>query len=129
MHRIRYTITNETSALEVGIGFLERYFTLIAFCAYINEGSKTNFELSYSKWLSKRPELVGMLENLSKKGPSLFPFRPVEDLSVLNTKNNEFRRTLKVQTDDSFALVIKVTLVFQINLESWWCRSSLSHYS
>lgn len=89
-HRVTYSTTGEIASLSKALGCLERYFFLLAFCAYVNEwtteftGSTVTFSSagSFREWLLSRAEIWRMLENLRRRGPRLFLFRPVEDLSI-----------------------------------------------
>lgn len=84
MHRVHYSNTAEIQALEKALGCLERYFFLLSFSAYVNETLHESEFVPFSAWFKARPEIWHMLEKLRKKGPRLYLFRPVEDLSVLS---------------------------------------------
>ncbi|KAJ3280819.1 hypothetical protein HK104_000390 [Borealophlyctis nickersoniae] len=84
VHRVRYSTTGEASELEKALGCLERYFFLLAFAGYVNDFSKAGFEVSFTKWLSARPEIASMLDAFRAKGPRLYLFRPIEDLSLFS---------------------------------------------
>ncbi|KAI8970529.1 inositol hexakisphosphate-domain-containing protein [Pilobolus umbonatus] len=67
---------------------LQRYFFLLCFTVYVNESPNTRFEERFSSWVRARSEIWSMLQNMRKKGPRLYFFRPVEDLHCLNPPSN-----------------------------------------
>ncbi|KAI9192964.1 inositol hexakisphosphate-domain-containing protein [Polychytrium aggregatum] len=81
MHRIRYSNIGDEVSLEKSLGCLEKYFFLLAFCSYVNESCSGELS-SFGSWLKDRPEIWRMLQNIRHRGPRLYLFRPVEDLSV-----------------------------------------------
>lgn len=68
---------------------LERYFSLLCFTAFVNESPDTKFEQKFSDWLRSRQEIYTMLQNIRRKGPTLYLFRPVDDLHRLS-KSDDF---------------------------------------
>lgn len=88
MNRVRHSVNGEEKFLEKALGFLERYFFLLAFASYVQEGitrvGGDETSVSFSTWMKARPEIWNMLQSLRKKGPQLFLFRPVEDLSAFS---------------------------------------------
>lgn len=70
---------------------LQRYFFLLCFTAYVNESPNTKFENRFSSWVRSRTEVWAMLQNMRRKGPRLYFFRPVEDLHHLNPTANQKR--------------------------------------
>ncbi|KAJ3025713.1 hypothetical protein HK097_006611, partial [Rhizophlyctis rosea] len=87
MHRVQYSTTGEGPALEKALGCLERYFFLVTFGAYVNDGSSSHFKTSFANWLGARPEITSMLYAFRQKGKRLYLFRPVEDLSLLSEES------------------------------------------
>jgi hypothetical protein len=94
MNRVRHTVNNDFFYLEKALGFLERYFFLLSFTSYVNSTFLPTMKssdtadsdvISFGDWLDARPEVWNMMENLRKKGPQLFLFRPVEDLSMFSS--------------------------------------------
>ena len=83
-HRIKYYVDGSTSTLSKAQGCLERYFFLIVFTSYVNDYSCSDYPLMFSKWLTGRTEIGRVLEHMRKKGPKLYLFRPIEDLSALS---------------------------------------------
>jgi hypothetical protein len=77
MNRIKQAKITQASA------GLQRYFSLICFTCYINESPDTQFEQTFSSWLRNKREIWTMLQNIRKKTPKLYLFRPVEDLHKL----------------------------------------------
>lgn len=75
---------NESNYLSKALGGLQRYFFLLCFTAYVNESPNTKFETRFSSWVRARTEIWAMLQNMRRKGPRLYFFRPVEDLHHLS---------------------------------------------
>jgi hypothetical protein len=95
LHRIKYSTTGNIACLTKAMGCMERYFFLLAFCAYVNEwqtpvasivtsenclsGEATNIAnnassaslapQSFREWLGGRTEIWRMLETLRHRGP------------------------------------------------------------
>lgn len=80
---------DENNYLSKALGGLQRYFFLLCFTAYVNESPNTKFETRFSSWVRARTEIWAMLQNMRRKGPRLYFFRPVEDLHhLVNAGNN-----------------------------------------
>lgn len=83
---------DENNYLNKALGGLQRYFFLLCFTAYVNESPNTKFEKRFSSWVRARTEVWAMLQNMRRKGPRLYMFRPVEDLHhLINPSNNQNR--------------------------------------
>ena len=101
MNRIRQTTVssnqqeydpNNNEYLAKALAGLERYFFLLIFTSYINESEDTRFVMRFSDWVKGRSEIWSMMQKLRRKGPQLYLFRPVEDLSALgNGRDNRSR--------------------------------------
>ncbi|KAI8579918.1 hypothetical protein K450DRAFT_187884 [Umbelopsis ramanniana AG] len=101
MNRIRQTTVssnqqeydpNNNEYLAKALAGLERYFFLLIFTSYINESEDTGFAMRFSDWVKGRSEIWSMMQKLRRKGPQLYLFRPVEDLSALgNGRDNRSR--------------------------------------
>lgn len=89
MNRVRHTSSTESSYLRKALAGLERYFFLLAFTSYVNESPDSRFDMPFSQWVKQRTEIWTMLENLRRKGPQLYLFRPVHDLSKLSGDKEE----------------------------------------
>lgn len=94
MHRIKQTTVSskghedrKNHLAEAAQG-LERYFSLLCFTAYVNESPDTKFEEKFSDWLRSRNEIYIMLQNIRRKGPTLYLFRPVDDLHRLRKSDD-----------------------------------------
>ncbi|KAI8886446.1 hypothetical protein K501DRAFT_177643 [Backusella circina FSU 941] len=74
---------NENTYLSKALAGLQRYFFLLCFTAYVNESPNARFETRFSSWVRARTEIWAMLQNMRRKGPRLYFFRPVEDLHQL----------------------------------------------
>ncbi|GAN09242.1 metal ion binding oxidoreductase [Mucor ambiguus] len=82
---------DESNYLSKALNGLQRYFFLLCFTAYVNESPNTKFENRFSSWVRSRTEVWAMLQNMRRKGPRLYFFRPVEDLHHLNPTANQKR--------------------------------------
>lgn len=82
---------DESNYLSKALNGLQRYFFLLCFTAYVNESPNTKFENRFSSWVRSRTEIWAMLQNMRRKGPRLYFFRPVEDLHHLNPTANQKR--------------------------------------
>ncbi|KAL7332462.1 hypothetical protein PS15p_204505 [Mucor circinelloides] len=82
---------DESNYLSKALSGLQRYFFLLCFTAYVNESPNTKFENRFSSWVRSRTEIWAMLQNMRRKGPRLYFFRPVEDLHHLNPTANQMR--------------------------------------
>jgi hypothetical protein len=80
---------DENNYLSKALSGLQRYFFLLCFTAYVNESPNTKFEQRFSSWVRARTEVWAMLQNMRRKGPRLYFFRPVEDLRQLTTHNQK----------------------------------------
>ena len=80
---------NESNYLSKALNGLQRYFFLLCFTAYVNESPNTKFEQRFSTWVRARTEVWAMLQNMRRKGPRLYFFRPVEDLHQLATRHQK----------------------------------------
>ncbi|CAO3609264.1 unnamed protein product [Cunninghamella echinulata] len=94
INRIKYNNTR-SSGSDIGGGYdnnkylekasnaLQRYYFLLCFSAYVNESPDTQFETRFSSWIKARSELWSMLQNMRRKGPKLYYFRPIEELQPI----------------------------------------------
>lgn len=89
MNRVRHTLENNPAFLQKALGSLERYFFLLAFAAYVNQVIPASSEMPFSRWIMTRGEVWNMLDGLRRRGPYLFLFRPVEDLSAFATSHSQ----------------------------------------
>ncbi|KAI7904707.1 inositol hexakisphosphate-domain-containing protein [Cokeromyces recurvatus] len=70
--------------LNKALAGLQRYFFLLCFTAYINESPNIKLKSQrFSSWVRCRPEIWAMLQNMRRKGPRFYFFRPVDDLHFL----------------------------------------------
>ncbi|RKO94243.1 inositol hexakisphosphate-domain-containing protein, partial [Blyttiomyces helicus] len=91
MYRVAYSSNGDVAAIGTAVRHLERYFTLLAFCAYIDDQLREEgFGSPFSEWLVGRKEIWRMLQNFRRKGPRLSLFRPVEDLTIFSEDNAPF---------------------------------------
>ncbi|KAJ3086244.1 hypothetical protein HK102_013370 [Quaeritorhiza haematococci] len=84
LFRVQYSSSGDLAALEKALGCLERYFFLLAFASYVNEHLSSGFNMTFRDWIRSRSEIYRMLEHMRRKGPRLYMFRPIEDLTVLS---------------------------------------------
>ncbi|CEP08320.1 hypothetical protein [Parasitella parasitica] len=82
---------DKNNYLNKALNGLQRYFFLLCFTAYVNESPNTKFENRFSSWVRSRTEIWAMLQNMRRKGPRLYFFRPVEDLHLLNPTASQAR--------------------------------------
>ncbi|KAI8635991.1 inositol hexakisphosphate-domain-containing protein [Parasitella parasitica] len=82
---------DKNNYLSKALNGLQRYFFLLCFTAYVNESPNTKFENRFSSWVRSRTEIWAMLQNMRRKGPRLYFFRPVEDLHLLTPTANQTR--------------------------------------
>jgi len=79
--------------LDTGLGFLERYFSLISFCQYVeeklvtlkkktNDGDDDEKIQSFQEWMQNYKEIWKMLTYLRSSSNKLKAFRPLEDLKL-----------------------------------------------
>ncbi|KAI8060490.1 inositol hexakisphosphate-domain-containing protein [Gongronella butleri] len=91
-NRIRYSCQQNSKSyrhqlyLERASKSLQRYFFLICFTAYVNQSEDTRFDTRFSSWIKTRTEVWAMLENMRRKGPRLYYFRPIRELESIGTK-------------------------------------------
>lgn len=64
--------------------------------AYVNESPDTRFETRFSSWIKARTEVWSMLQNMRRKGPRLYYFRPIEELRSLQGGNGRTGSSLPV---------------------------------
>ncbi|KAI8337728.1 inositol hexakisphosphate-domain-containing protein [Chlamydoabsidia padenii] len=110
-NRIRYNTTKSSTSssaksfgskyennlyLEKASKALQRYFFLLCFMAYVNESPDTRFETRFSSWIKARTEVWSMLQNMRRKGPRLYYFRPIEELQSIQGGNSRGGSTLPV---------------------------------
>ncbi|ORX60585.1 hypothetical protein DM01DRAFT_1332719 [Hesseltinella vesiculosa] len=69
--------------LERASKSLQRYFFLICFAAYVNQSPDTRFDTRFSSWIKTHTEIWAMLENMRRKGPRLYYFRPIQELDTI----------------------------------------------
>ena len=80
------------SSLDTGLGFLERYFSLISFCQYVeeqmieNKNQPANIE-SFQEWMKAHKEIWKMLTYLRSSSNKLKAFRPLEELRLNDADN------------------------------------------
>ncbi|KAI8078822.1 inositol hexakisphosphate-domain-containing protein [Halteromyces radiatus] len=73
----------EASFLSKALMGLQRYMALLCFTSYINDSPNTQFDTRFSSWFKARTEVWRMVQNMRVKGPQLYFFRPVDDLSSM----------------------------------------------
>lgn len=86
LYRVRsFVQSGPNSSLDTGLGFLERYFSLIAFCEYIEsqlfKGSLQS--KSFQAWMQGHKEIWKMLTYLRSSSNKVKAFRPIDDLTEL----------------------------------------------
>ena len=113
LYRVRSVIQNGPhSSLDTGLGFLERYFSLISFCQYVEEQvlveSSTD---SFQNWMQNHKEIWKMLTYLRSSSNKLKAFRPLEELKLNDTEasNNQLKifrsPQLKAQISEDMSVV------------------------
>lgn len=71
------------SSLDTGLGFLERYFSLISFGQYVEEQVLAESSIdSFQNWMQNHKEIWKMLTYLRSSGNKLKAFRPLEELRL-----------------------------------------------
>ncbi|KAI9473878.1 MAG: inositol hexakisphosphate-domain-containing protein [Benjaminiella poitrasii] len=86
-HSINSSNRNNMYYLNKALAGLQRYFFLLCFTAYVNESPNSKFETQrFSSWVRSRTEIWAMLQNMRRKGPRLYFFRPVDDLHFLRPR-------------------------------------------
>lgn len=83
INRVKHQVSEESNALDTGIAFLERYFSLIAFCAFIEDSQG---QLTFSEWMHDRRDVLNMLQHFRRQTAKLRFFRPVDDLTALSAR-------------------------------------------
>jgi hypothetical protein len=89
-HRIKYSVSamNDKSRqqyLDKALRSLEQYFDLIVFAAYVEEENAGNTGVSFSSWLTNRPEIWNQIKIMRHHGGNrLFAFAPANDLSLIS---------------------------------------------
>lgn len=88
LYRVRSVVQNgPDSSLDTGLGFLERYFSLISFCQYVeeqlieNKNQPVSIE-SFQEWMKTHKEIWKMLTYLRSSSNKLKAFRPLEELRL-----------------------------------------------
>lgn len=101
LYRVRSLVQNgPNSSLDTGLGFLERYFSLISFCEYVQsqlfKGSLQS--KSFQTWMQDHKEIWKMLTYLRSSNNKHKAFRPIDDLnelggqgSILSLKSPELK--------------------------------------
>jgi hypothetical protein len=93
LYRVRSAIQNgHNSSLDTGLGFLERYFSLISFCQYVEEQlikNKNQSESveSFQEWMKTHKEIWKMLTYLRSSSNKLKAFRPLEELHINDSED------------------------------------------
>ncbi|KAI8816483.1 inositol hexakisphosphate-domain-containing protein, partial [Fimicolochytrium jonesii] len=83
LHRVKYSVNGESKSLRAAVACLGRYYFLLAFFAYAREVAPQGFDVSFTQWLERRPEIGTMLRKFRVSTPQLILFRPLDDLSML----------------------------------------------
>ena len=113
LYRVRSVVQNgPNSSLDTGLGFLERYFSLISFCQYVEEQVLTESAVdSFQNWMQNHKEIWKMLTYLRSSNNKLKAFRPLEELRLndsesLSNQLKVFRSPqLKVQVSEDVSVV------------------------
>lgn len=98
------------SSLDTGLGFLERYFSLISFCQYVEEQIIEDVSISkesFQDWMQTHKEIWKMLTYLRSSNNKLKAFRPLEELSLNDSAAKESFRSpqLKSSVSEDVAVV------------------------
>ena len=97
LYRVRSVVQNgPNSSLDTGLGFLERYFSLISFCQYVEEQliEETNkiIEIeSFQNWMQNHKEIWKMLTYLRSSSNKLKAFRPLEELKLNDADQQQIK--------------------------------------
>lgn len=92
------------SLLQVCLEYLDRYYSLIVFSAYLDDpgfafGSNTH--VPFSQWVEERPELLGILERLLRANPlSALSFDQLEGQEF--SKRGSVDRGMNAHREESF---------------------------
>ena len=117
LYRVRSVVQSGTfSSLDTGLGFLERYFSLISFCQYVEEQvieahedvTNTNTKKSFQDWLQNHKEIWKMLTYLRSSSNKLKAFRPLEELRLKDStdQTKAFRSPqLRAPISEDFSVV------------------------
>lgn len=95
LYRVRSVVQNgPNSSLDTGLGFLERYFSLISFCQYVEEqlietDQAANDIESFQNWMQNHKEIWKMLTYLRSSSNKLKAFRPLEELQLNDSDANQ----------------------------------------
>ena len=93
------------SLLQVCLEYLDRYYSLIVFSAYLDDpgfafGTKSH--VSFSQWVKDRPELLGILERLLRANPlAALSFDQFEGQDF--SKRNSLDKSVYANREESFA--------------------------
>ncbi len=79
--RVRHSV-HVPNAIEMALAFLERYFTLIALCGYLNEGVDGKF----SSWIRDRSEIWNLFSHLRRDSIRLKVFLPIGKLATVSNR-------------------------------------------
>ena len=94
LYRVRYSAdcasgTCASASLDTGLGFLERYYSLITFCEYVEKqlyrGCFGRAHRSFQAWLQDHKEIWHMLTYIRNAATKLKAFRPLDDGLLLPT--------------------------------------------
>ncbi len=91
LYRVRSLVQNgPNSSLDTGLGFLERYFSLISFCEYVqSQLFKGNLQSkSFQTWMQDHKEIWKMLTYLRSSNNKHKAFRPIDELSELSGQSS-----------------------------------------
>jgi hypothetical protein len=58
IHRIRYSLSGDSSALSKAVGCLERYMHLLTLCSYLQDQLTDKTRAPYMDWLAAKPGIV-----------------------------------------------------------------------
>lgn len=91
LYRVRsLTQSGPNSSLDTGLGFLERYFSLISFCEYVEKQLFHGGDLAkrtFQQWMQNHKEIWKMLTYLRSSNNKLRAFRPIDELTDELTSN------------------------------------------
>lgn len=81
---MKHFVNERSSALDAGIGYLERYFSLIAFCAYLGDRCHTAAPISFADWIKAHRDIWNNLMAFRKSTHKLQFFRPIDSLASIS---------------------------------------------
>lgn len=81
---MKHFVNERSSALDAGIGYLERYFSLIAFCAYLDDHCHATAPLSFTEWIKAHRDIWNNLMAFRKSTHKLQFFRPIDSLASMS---------------------------------------------